>query len=101
MVLNHGFPPILTDIVLQFNPVLSVIVYSAEAIIDFAGGKYKPILLSMGNYFFENFFVLCHGAKVKKNNIMTRGRGDGWTGVWEDGESGGQGEGETGRWTTG
>jgi len=99
MILNHGFPPVLADIVFQLNTILTIIVYSAKAVVYFARGEYKPILLGMGYDFFENFFVLCHAAKVAKKNKLTKGEGrvgDGETRGWGDTESGRRGEWEEG-----
>ena len=54
---DHGFPPVLFDIVFQFHAVLTIVVDSAEAIVNVAGGEYETVLLAMGNDFLEYVFL--------------------------------------------
>jgi len=56
---SHRLPPVLFDIIFEFNAELTVVIDCAQSVIDFTGGKYKSILLTVGNYFLKNVF-LCH-----------------------------------------
>ena len=60
MVLYHGFPPIGFDVVFQFGSVGSVIVYSAEPVVDFTGGEDEAVFFAVGNNVFEK--VCGHGC---------------------------------------
>ena len=44
---HHTLPPILLDIILQLHSHLTVIVYSAQSVIDITGRKYKTILFTV------------------------------------------------------
>ena len=54
---DHGFPPVLFDIIFEFHAVLAVVIDSAEAVVDVAGGEYETVLLAMGNDFLEYVFL--------------------------------------------
>ena len=56
---HHALPPVLLDIILQFYAILSVIIYSTEAIVNFAAREYEAVLFAVGHDFLENIF-LCH-----------------------------------------
>ena len=56
---HHALPPILLDIVFQLYAVLSVIVDSGQAIIDFTAGEDEAVLFAVAHYLLENIF-LCH-----------------------------------------
>ena len=56
---SHRLPPVLFDIIFEFNAELTVVIDCAQSVIDFTGGKYKSVLLAVGNYFLKNVF-LCH-----------------------------------------
>ena len=66
MELYHRFPPIFTEVFLEFYPILCVVIYSTEPIIDFTGGEYIAVFLGMGNYFLENVFLICHSSDFKQ-----------------------------------
>jgi hypothetical protein len=53
MVLYHRFPPVFPDIVLQFNTILTVIINSAQSVVNFARRKYKTVFLGMGDDFLK------------------------------------------------
>jgi hypothetical protein len=81
MVLYHGFPPIGFEIVFQFDTIGSVIVYTAEAVIDFAGLEDETIFFAMGENIFKwicghDVFAL-RGAKVRRYGENARGKGQG------------------------
>ena len=56
---HHAFPPILLNVVFQFNAVLSVVVNGSQSIVNVAAGEHEPIFFAVRNYFLENVF-LCH-----------------------------------------
>ena len=56
---HHAFPPILLNVVFQFNAVLSVVVNGSQPIVNVAAGEHEPIFFAVRNYFLENVF-LCH-----------------------------------------
>ena len=48
------------DVVLEFATELSIVIDSAEAIIDLGGGEDKAVFLAVSDYLFEEVFLLCH-----------------------------------------
>jgi len=54
---HHRVPPVLPDIVLQFNAILAIIINRGQSVIDLAGGKYISVLLAMCNQFLEEFLL--------------------------------------------
>ncbi|EJX04118.1 hypothetical protein EVA_07773 [gut metagenome] len=81
-------PPVLFDIVFQFDTVLTIVINSTESVINVAGWEYKTVFFAMGYNFLKNVFlshsflilnkfsckVSASGAKNKekwqKNNIF-------------------------------
>ncbi len=67
MILYHGTPPILLDVVFQFRTQLTIVVYGGQAVVYLAGREYEAVFLGVGYYFFEEFFLICHKVIL---NIM-------------------------------
>ena len=61
---GHCLPPVALDIVFQFHAVLSIIIDSTEAVIDFTRGEHKAIFLGVRHDFLENVFLFCHCSVV-------------------------------------
>jgi hypothetical protein len=71
MVVHHGTPPVLLDVVFQLCAVRAVVIYPTQTVIDLAGRVNKPILFAMGNEIFEKIaqwrlIVVLKAAKVRK-----------------------------------
>ena len=68
---HHRLPPVLFDVVLQLHTVLTVVVDSAETIVDITGGEHETVFLAMRNNLLENVFLLCHllGAALPQFNV--------------------------------
>ncbi len=45
--LHHGLPPVFPDVFFEFRPVLSVVVYGAQSVVDLAGLGHVPVLLGV------------------------------------------------------
>ena len=56
---DHGVPPVLLNIVLELNSILSVIIDRCESVVYFAGLEYISVFLAMCHQLLENVF-LCH-----------------------------------------
>ena len=56
---HHALPPVLLDVVLEFNAVLTIVVNCAQTIINLAAREYETVLFAVTNDFLENVF-LCH-----------------------------------------
>ncbi len=66
VVLHHRFPPILLDVVFQFNAILAVVINGAQAVVNFTGRENEAVLFGVGDNLFEAFFVVSHFySKVK------------------------------------
>ena len=57
---GHSFPPVALDVILEFAPQLTVVIDSAEAVIDLRGGEDEAVFLTVGDYLLEEVFLLCH-----------------------------------------
>ena len=56
---GHRIPPVLLDIVFEFNTKLAVIIHCGESVIDFTGRENITVFLTVGDKHLEQFF-LCH-----------------------------------------
>src|SRR5687768_14481868 len=66
--LNHRFPPIFPDIILELRTIGTVVINRAESIVNLAGGENKAIFLRMGYQILENLWIHGHGAKINLKN---------------------------------
>ena len=55
----HTLPPVLLDIILELNTILTIVVNGSQAIINFTTREHKAIFLAMAYNFLKNIF-LCH-----------------------------------------
>ena len=60
VVLHHGTPPVLLDVVFEFGSQLAIVVHGGETVVYLAGGEYEAVFLGVGYYLFEEFFLICH-----------------------------------------
>ena len=73
---NHRFPPVFLDVVLHLHAVLAVVIDSAQAVVDLAGGENESVFLGVRHQILKGFF-LCHRLLrcfISSNNVRTKGR---------------------------
>ena len=56
---HHALPPVLLDVVLQFHAVLTVVIHSAQSVVNLAAGEDEAVFLAVRDDFLKNVF-LCH-----------------------------------------
>ena len=44
---RHRIPPIFLDVILQLHAILTVVINSAQTVVNLTGGKYESVLLAM------------------------------------------------------
>src|SRR5258708_2660804 len=61
--LRHALPPMILNIFLHLAAILTVIIYSAQPVIDLAGRENKPIFFTMRNDRLESTVIVCHSQQ--------------------------------------
>jgi hypothetical protein len=54
----HELPPVVLDIILELRAILTIVIHSAETIVDLTGWKNKTILLCVGDYILKKVVFL-------------------------------------------